>query len=193
MDTEKKDAVLQSQYKLHREKRSNKWKLQTLDFEGNVLRISLQTSSTIEQNREKLTSLLYNAQGSKFNFRCILGLLAVLDHLECATVVKFQEAFEIYSSFFDHEPDSCVFRDKLLDVDVGLLCCYFLNPSDKLTYITLRTAEVPVELVIRMFQKSQYNTSDLHINPETLEKIIHSMDTEYDKQCIKAQLSHSNI
>lgn len=31
--------------------------------------------------------------------------MAILYHLECTTIIKFQEAFDIYSSFFEHEPD----------------------------------------------------------------------------------------
>ncbi|CAG2222213.1 unnamed protein product [Mytilus edulis] len=85
---------------------------------------------------------MYEAQNSKFDFRSLLALLAVLDHLECSTLIEFQDAFEIYSSFFEHQPDKNVFRDKILDVDKGLVCCYSMHPFDKVTYISLRQCNV---------------------------------------------------
>ena len=82
--------------KKHREKRTTDRKFQTVDLEDNI-RISLQNCSTVDENRQKLNSCLFHAKGSKFNFRSILGLMAILDHLECTTIIKFQEAFDIYS------------------------------------------------------------------------------------------------
>lgn len=191
MDPEKKKSIINQQNKASRERRSNRRQLQTLDFDGNVLRISLQNCSTLEENRDKLTGLLYQADGSKFNFRCLLGLISVLDHLQCMTIIPFQDAFDIYASFFEHEPDTHVFRDKLLDHNYGLICCYFSNPFDKITYITLRTTIIPVEKILgQIFQwvADEHSPEDSHLQPDTVEKIINSMDTEYDKQSTKALL-----
>ena len=64
-----------------------------------------------------------NATQSKFKFRSFLGLLEVLDQLEISSCVIFEEAFEIYSSFFDNTLDKILFRDTLLSQDCGIMCC----------------------------------------------------------------------
>ncbi|VDH94766.1 Hypothetical predicted protein [Mytilus galloprovincialis] len=193
MDREKKENAKIFQRKIYREKRSLKRKLQTKYCENNI-RISLQTCSTIIENRQKLNGYMYEAQNSKFDFRSLLGLLAVLDHLECSTLIEFQDAFDIYSSFFEHQPDKNVFRDKILDVDKGLVCCYFMHPFDKVTYISLRTPDVQVERIIYQIFKSVPEKGEIipTFSAETVEKILHSMDSEYDKQCAKALLVSAN-
>lgn len=187
MEAEQCNSIRQLQYKKHREKRTTDRKFQTVDLEDNI-RISLQNCSTVDENRQKLNSCLFHAKGSKFNFRSILGLMAILDHLECTTIIKFQEAYDIYSSFFEHEPDRTVFRDNILNSDHGLICCYFSNPLDKKSYISIRTNEIQVENVIlylcKQIQENPFD--DSKIQPDTADKIISSMDTEYDKQCTKA-------
>jgi len=81
------------------ENRSVKRNRYVIDFENNI-RVSLQSTKTVEDNRRKLNGLLSVSENSKFEFRSLLGLISVLDHLEYATLIPFQEAYEIYSSFF---------------------------------------------------------------------------------------------
>ncbi|CAC5421437.1 unnamed protein product [Mytilus coruscus] len=179
MDREKKENGKIFQRKIYREKRSLKRKLQTKYSENNI-RISLQTCSTIFENRQKLNGYMYEAQNSKFDFRSLLGLLAVLDHLECSTLIEFQDAFEIYSSFFEHQPDKNVFQEEILDVDKRLVCCYFMHPFDKVTYISLRTPDVPVERIIFQIFTSIPEKGEIipTFSAETVEKILHSMDSK---------------
>ena len=107
------------QHKSYNEKRSDHRIKQHYNAD---IRVSLQTCNSIKENREKLQGLM-NATQSKFKFRSFLGLLAVLDQLEISSCVTFEEAFEIYSSFFDNTLDKILFRDILLSQDCGIMCC----------------------------------------------------------------------
>lgn len=94
--------ILKDNFKLNktRETRSVRRELQVFDKKLNI-RVSLQGSKSISDNKEKLYGLLYSYENYKFEFRSLLGLISVLDNLECATLLPFQEAHEIYSSFFE--------------------------------------------------------------------------------------------
>ena len=76
----------------------HRYKNTVINQENNI-RISLQSAKSISENREKLNALLLSSKNTKFEFRSLLGLKSVLDELENATLLTFQEAFEIYSSF----------------------------------------------------------------------------------------------
>ena len=75
--------------------------------------------------------------------------------------------------------------------DVGLCCCIVRNPHSNVTYIVLTDRYCAVEIFIqKMFDscESQSNGNQL-LSTGTIQRIINSMDTEYDKQCVKAILS----
>ena len=76
----------------------HRYKNTVINQENNI-RISLQSAKYISENREKLNELLLSSKNTKFEFRSLLGLKTVLDELENATLLTFQEAFKIYSSF----------------------------------------------------------------------------------------------
>ena len=67
-----------------------------------ITRISSQSAKSINsENREKSSGLLLlSIKNTKFEFRSLLGLKSVLDELEYATLLTFQEAFEIYSVLY---------------------------------------------------------------------------------------------
>ena len=66
-----------------------------------ITRMSLQSAKSINsENREKLNGLSLLSKNTKFEFRSLLGLKPVLDELEYATLLTFQEAFEIYSVLY---------------------------------------------------------------------------------------------
>ena len=58
--------------------------------------ISVQSAKSISENREKLNGLLLSSKNTKFEFRSLLGLKSVLDELENATLLTFQEAFPVF-------------------------------------------------------------------------------------------------
>ena len=66
----------------------------------NNIRISLQSGKSFSENREKFTGLLLSFKNTTFEFRSLLGFKSVLNELEYATLLTFQEAFDIYSKFF---------------------------------------------------------------------------------------------
>ena len=66
----------------------------------NNIRISLQSGKSFSENREKFTGLLLSFKNTTFEFRSLLGFKSVLDELEYATLLTFQEALEMHSSCF---------------------------------------------------------------------------------------------
>ena len=83
-----------------------------------------------------------------------------------------------------HIPDKTGFRDKLMDSNKGLCCCFFMHPVEKTAYISLRLSELLVEKVVQNFANSLSNKGKFQLPSgvieETLMKIVRSMDTEYD-------------
>ena len=165
---------------------------QIVDFENNI-RISLQNCQSLKDNRDLLNGYLCSCKTTKYEFRCLLGLISVLDYLSIAFVMTFDEAYNIFASYFEHWPDKVVFRDNLLDERRGLLCCYFEHPIQKVPFIAVRLPEMQTEALIKTFlTHTNRNDYEPEISPKVLERIIKSMDTEYDRQCIKSVLSATN-
>ena len=58
--------------------------------------ISVQSTKSISENREKLNGLLLTSKNTKFEFRSLFGIKSVLDELENATLLTFHEAFPVF-------------------------------------------------------------------------------------------------
>ena len=102
---EKKQNVRQS----FSEKRIEYRQQQTIDSEK---RVSLQECDISEDLRLKLNVLL-NSTKLKFRFRSLLRLSSVFDFLDINGYILCDDAYEIYSSFFENSPDKALCRDTI--------------------------------------------------------------------------------
>lgn len=106
--------------------------------------------------------------------------------------ILFDDAYEIYSSFFENSPDKALFRDTILGYDIGLPICYITHPTNYKKYICIRSSNVRIENTIKMllsdFKLAQEEKSALNIPSETIKSILESMDSEFDKTCLAVVL-----
>lgn len=170
------------------EKRTEKRKQQTIYSE---IRVSLQECDIVEDLRLKYYGLL-NSTKSKFRFRSLLGLTSVLDFLDINGYILYDDAYEIYCSFFETSPDKALFRDTILENDIGLPICYFTHPTNNRKYICIRSSNTPIEKTLKMllldFKLAQEEKSAFDIPCETIKSIIGTIETEFDKTCLSVVL-----
>ncbi len=165
---------------------------------------SLQPCTILENGKvlqELKASLKSVAEINKIN-----GLLAVLEHLLLTKIMedgkevpnshlKFEAALELFlgfdTSYVPGSKDSYDvkrFQYALLHPKCGL-CVYIFNPLSRDGYIILRSDDVDfstflVHLSTDLSSKS-INESRFQLNKETVQMLLKSMDSEWDKKVVR--------
>ena len=166
-------------------------------FVGKHLRSSLQTCK-VGNNLDKLEGLL-KCTKSKSLGKILSGLIYILHQLLAQSkitsksigFISFEDAYGLYCGFFDSSPEDVSFRDHVLHRDHGL--CVIITEVFGKRYILLKNEEVSCQdFFLELETLSEENTmSDLRgqrfpLDSESLNKILNSMDTEYDRLALKA-------
>jgi len=169
-------------------------------FESSVgihLRSSLQTCK-VGNNLHKLEGLLHCTK-SKSLCRILNGLIYILNQLlvqskhsdKAVGFISFQDAYGLYCGFFESSPEEVNFRDHLLHQDHGL--CVIVTMVLGKRFIILKNEEVSIEDIFLELEKhsEEIAMNDLGnhrfpLDSESLNKILNSMDTEYDQMALKA-------
>lgn len=168
--------------------------------------VKSQQSCTPEQNRviieEELSRAISEERKHKFQ-----GLLYVLDQLllpvqdaNAKTRIKssmpFQEALEYFLAFQPHHSGAPtkyqrdVFREALLHENHGLRVS-LIRIREGFEYVALRPDNVDLEsLVLDIFSAcgTKSGNSSLVLDKETMQGIVSTMDSEWDKICLRVVL-----
>ncbi len=167
------------------------------------VRQSLQ-GCTIGQNMEVLNSHI-NKPNSKFNKDRLRGLRAVLEVLltklegpdgteHLKSFMTFEQAYEQYTGFLPdyipgthHKPEKKQFKELLCHPHVGLRVLIIYNPNTEHSFLCLRPDSADISgLIEALIKDDRTKYTRLEIEYETVQKLINSMDSEYDKRVAKA-------
>ena len=166
-------------------------------YAGKHLRSSLQTCKATN-NLVKLEGLL-KFTNSKSLGKILNGLIFILNQLlvqskhsgKAICFIPFKDAYGLYCGFFDSAPEEASFRDHLLHKDHGL--CVIITVVFGKRYILLKNEEVSVQDFFLEFEKlsdenamSNFKDQRFPLDSESLNKILNSIDTEYDRMALKA-------
>ena len=113
--------------------------------------------------------------------------------------LPFEEAYHIYSSYFLCDPDKQAFRDKILDPIQGLNICIVSQPGNTGETFVLLKESSKMEKFLVDFTNTQGEEREaregtgLHgIDYDTVNLLLKSMDTEYDKNVLRTVLALSH-
>ncbi len=163
---------------------------------GRQVRKSLQTCK-VRNNLAKLEGLLKCATCKSLS-NILEALLYILGQLlarsesnsKAIGFLSFKDAYGFYCGFIDSTPEEANFRDHLLHKDHGL--CVVVTEILGKRYILLQNEEISLEdflLELERLDEENMNASvkhRLHLNAATLNSILNSLDTEYDRMALKA-------
>ena len=160
------------------------------------LRISLQSCNASE-NEEKLEGLLMFYRKNALKCRILEGLLYILKQLlasydgdKAFGYLSYGDAHDIFCGFVGRDVEDKEFRDHLLHKEYGL-CVYVVSLLDNRWVIlqndTVDTGKFLLELEERVSQE-QETFIRFDLNAQSLERVLKSMDTEYDKSVLKAMI-----
>lgn len=156
-----------------------------------------------ENNRTRLVSLLKSTSGIKATEK-LYGLLAVLDELEAETkngywggCIRFDDGYEIYSSFTESAPEREAFRDSLLHPTHGLCVCLFTNPWNGVRHIVLENGQTDIAHMLTTISTSppsavgsQARRVDrFQLDGDIVHALLNSMDTAYDRKVARSVLA----
>ncbi|XP_070580686.1 uncharacterized protein [Ptychodera flava] len=152
---------------------------------------------------EKLEALLDIHRKTEVKSRILKGLLYVLRQLLVSSPMNenkvigylpFQDAYGFYCGFFDGQPTEEEFRDHLLHPDHGL--CVTITSVVGRRFVILNNDSVDLTALFIEIQELEGTNDDSEsrfpLSLESVQKIIASMDTEYDKSVLKAVLFASS-
>ena len=127
---------------------------------------------------------------SKKKRPAIFGLIVVFEELSFnGGFLSFEEAYELYLAHQNTNTDRDLFRDKLLDSEIGLCIVYFIHPVTKTSYIAFKSKYIKTEYFLSNFIKSTEMDDEklpTFLSDKKLLKLALSlMDTEFDKQLLK--------
>ena len=178
----------EERHKTWRSKRSNKRK--DMCF-SEFVKQSSQTCCVMD-NKIKLQGILEGST-SMYMTKCTEGLLAILDVLEHSSFLKLSDAYDIFASYFSSLPDRDTFRAKLMDSEVGLSCSIVTNPHNNEQCVVMQGVVGNIAPFLGHLTTTckDHLNDDKHIklSSNVIDKLITSMDTLYDRQCVKAILS----
>ena len=104
--------------------------------------------------------------------------------------LTFEDAYGFYRSFFDSCPDESSFRGNLLHEEHGL--CVLLCEVYNKRFVLLESENFSVEdflLELEMLNDALVNSPTgqrFNLDSRSLNSILQSMDTEYDRMALKA-------
>ena len=113
--------------------------------------------------------------------------------------LPFEEAYHIYSSYFLCDPDKQAFGDKVLDPIQGLNICIVSQPGNASETFVLLKESLKMEKFLVDFtnthgeEREAREGTGLHgIDYDTVNLLLKSMDTEYDKNVLRTVLALSH-
>ncbi|XP_070537914.1 uncharacterized protein [Ptychodera flava] len=168
---------------------------------------SLQPCADPSDTHVRLQSLLNQAQrqGNDLSVQNIKGLIDILEHLmlddkqstdvdsakgQMKGYMPFQEAFELYSSHHKNPVDADHFKVNLLHPKHGLCVDLVTIKTFEMRIITLKSPTFDVAKFLEMIVNSgnrKFTRLDIH-NKDVVQKILGTMDTEWDKVCARVLL-----
>ena len=127
---------------------------------------------------------------SKKKRQAIFGLIVVFEELSFnGGFLSFEEAYEPYLAHQNINTDRDLFRDKLLDSEIGLYIVYFIHPVTKTSYIAFKSKYIKTEYFLSNFIKSTEKEDEklqtFLSDKKRLKLALSLMDTEFDKQLLK--------
>lgn len=106
--------------------------------------------------------------------------------------MDFDIAFELYCAHQERFVDKKEFRDTLLHPEYGL-CVNLVNfiHNNQRRYIILKSRDVDVPLLLSQLDQESSNVIDvrLQIDKDSVNSILNTMSSEWDKKCAKALLA----
>ena len=169
------------------------------------IRCSLQSCSNPDDCFVLLTSIESQSRSERVKNK-IHGLSEVLKHLYMPEIcngyrqnradgfLSFEEAYEIYSGHQTTPVDNTEFRDILLHPVHGLPVYIVSLGHHPHRIIILKSADVNnsklVSVALQRSEKVFEITQEKELQPDVMELIISSMDSEWDKECAKLLLSY---
>ncbi|XP_070539440.1 uncharacterized protein [Ptychodera flava] len=159
--------------------------------------VSLQTCS-LENNLARLEGLLAVCK-SRTKSEKLEGLIAVLlsltsreDGSEPSGFLEFDEAYHLYSGYHEIEPNRDNFRDSLIHPVHGLCVCVIWTEHLNRRFIVLKPHGTGLVNFLEAFVNNaseQFTDQRQYLNADIVHGIIESMDTEYDRMCVRALLA----
>ena len=152
------------------------------------IKVSLQKCD-ISDNINKLQGHIAMTN-SKKKRQAIFGLIVVFEELSFnGGFLSFEEAYELYLAHQNTNTDRDLFRDKLLDSEIGLCIVYFIHPVTKTSYIAFKSKYIKTEYFLSNFIKSTEKEDEklptFLSDKELLKLALSLMDSEFDKQLLK--------
>ena len=125
--------------------------------------------------------------------RRLIGMLEVIDHIELfGGYIDLYEAYERYRCHQYQVPDVQKFISNLMDEDIGLsvhIIQYTVEKNEKIRLIVPKDCSLDMSKLIQHLNvKSEKAKESEHIRINTaltLQQVIGTMDTEYDKSVAK--------
>ena len=145
------------------------------------------TQQTYRASPQSTAKAVENKKAAKLE-----GLIAVLRTLLGETgYLSLDAAYHIYCGYFHDSPDKDHFRDTLLDPEVGLRVSLIIHPETSQSYVVLDPGYGLAKFFVEILSnnKPEEKLSRMNLDPYSVNTIINSMDTEYDRSCAKVLLS----
>lgn len=116
--------------------------------------------------------------------------MACCDGSKAFGYLPYDEGYGIFCGFMCREVEDKEFRDHLLNVEYGL-CVYVITMLDNRYIImqndTVDTSKFLIELD-KLQSKDMETFSRFNLNIESFNRVLQSMDTEYDISVLKAMI-----
>ena len=164
--------------------------LQQCPLDLNLSRLEGLLKMTQQTYRARLQSTAKAAENKKA--AKLEGLIAVLRTLLGETgYLSLDVVYHIYCGYFHDSPDKDHFRDTLLDPEVGLRVSLIIHPETSQSYVVLDPGYGLAKFFVEILSNSkpEEKLSRMNLDPYSVNTIINSMDTEYDRSCAKVLLS----
>ena len=141
--------------------------------------------------------IIFSLYKRTYNANIAQGLKSVQETLMYGKgYLPFDEAYHIYSSFFVCDPDKQAFRDKLLEPVHGLNICIVTQPGISGTsFIVLKGSSKMEEFLVDFIfalEEQGAKSEILDLDYDTVNLLLKSIDTEYDKNVLRTILALSH-
>lgn len=123
-------------------------------------------------------------------YRILLELMIPSD-LENNTfngIISFNEAYELYSSYYPNNVDKVQCRDNLLHPEWGLPVHLVTLPDTK-TFVVLKSPNLDISLLVKYLLPQKDPEQLLLTDMERVSSIVGCMDSEWDKTCARLLFS----
>ena len=168
------------------------------------VRISLQTLNISDVAR-RLVGIDVQKDSQRRKNCKVAGLIHVLEELTAAEstnsgkvkgILRFQEAYELFCSALEEDLvllDRYTFRDELLSEELGLPITLFSRKDDRFIVLNSENWDI-VKLLDVFFDGNDEGKPNcrFELDASSLQTIMNSMDTEYDKSVVRAILASSS-